>query len=176
MHAEHERLAGARAEFAPAREVQSNPLSRLHVDNTYPGWRLIEDPTTREINDLSNAVYRLLLVLLHQLVATAPAPLPRPMLAEAALRLMTAGVKPLCELLTALPMGDSSPYRARYAGASFELEHRLTGTLAPERALREELDALSAWTRRLAGTESASSALTPLAETLQEIGAHLRAS
>src|SRR5262249_17820653 len=112
VHDELARLQEQRPQFVPARDVQSNPLSRLHVDNAYPGWRLIDAPRTREVNDLSNDVYRVLLALLRRLAGPPSAALPRPVLAQAALRLMTAAVKPLCELLTTLPMGDPSPVRA----------------------------------------------------------------
>jgi hypothetical protein len=108
-----------RSGFAPARDVAANPLSRLHVDNTYPGWRLITDPHTRAVNDLTSGVYRSILELL-QLSGQR-----REWATSAALRLMTGVLAPLTEILTGLPMGDDgSPgegTRARFAGAGFEL-------------------------------------------------------
>ncbi len=169
MHREHRRLAGERPDFAPARDVQANPLSRLHVDNTYPGWRLIEDPAACEVNDLCSALYRLLLDLLADVFAAGtPAP-ERGTHAQAALRLMTAGVKPLGDLLTTMPMGDPSPRRARYAGASFEMDSA-PAPAGPHAA--ERIAALAAWTRRIAGVATpAAPVLTALADTLTDIGA-----
>ncbi|MDC6169782.1 ferritin-like domain-containing protein [Paucibacter sp. XJ19-41] len=126
MYEEYQSLRDARPEFAPVRDVQSNPLSRLHVDNTYPGWRLIQDPLTRHVNDLCSGVYVLMLDALQQVFSD-----PRgdkawqARMADLSLRLMTTVLAPLGDMLTRLPMGDVSPgaaQRAKCAGPSFELD------------------------------------------------------
>ncbi|HTZ45870.1 MAG TPA: ferritin-like domain-containing protein [Jatrophihabitans sp.] len=111
-----------RADFRPAREVAANPLSRLHVDNTFPGWRLITDPYTRAVNDLNSETYRVMLDLLQLVLGDGDAAS-----GAAALRVMTGVIAPLAEALTQLPMGDDgSPGEAdrpRFAGPSFEVDY-----------------------------------------------------
>lgn len=125
MYLEYTTLRAQRPAFDPVRDVQSNPLSRLHPDNTYPGWRLIQDPFTRQINDLHNDIY-LLMVHILQYVFTRyeDGEAIRKTLAGLCLRTMTGVLVPLGETLTQLPMGtDETPgsaARARFAGPSFE--------------------------------------------------------
>lgn len=158
----------SRPGFAPARDVAANPLSRLHRDNTFPGWRIIVDPHTRAVNDLTSAVYRVLLETVQ--LATQRQGWAPPI----ALRLMTGVLAPLTEILTSLPMGDDgSPGEAgrpRFAGAGFEL-----GPWAPPRAgtaarqlLREDLTSLAGQAALLAG---GTRALDAVAASLREIAA-----
>lgn len=159
-------------DFRPARDVAANPLSRLHADNTYPGWRLIEDQDTRAVNDLTSAVYRAILDLISLGVG-------RSRLVGLSVRLMTGVLAPLLELLTRLPMGqDDSPgadSRATMAGAGFELDPRMpppdgrSGLLA----VRDALSAAADTARRLAGRHpelaAAPTVLTDLAAALTDL-------
>lgn len=116
--------------FEPSRNVHPNPLSRLHVDNTYPGWRLIHDDFTRAVNDLCTGVYETMVMMLFRLFATrSDAPQQRLGLARNALRLMTTAIKPLGEALTRLPMGDDGSkgagQRPDRAGPSFEVDRAI---------------------------------------------------
>ena len=153
--------------FAPARDVAANPLSRLHVDNTFPGWRLITDPHTRAVNDLTSGVYRSILELL-QLSGQR-----REWAATTALRLMTGVLAPLTEILTRLPMGDDgSPgegARARFAGAGFELSPLPPPTPGPGGRIlaRDALIALAADADRLADGDQG---LTAVADSLRSAG------
>jgi hypothetical protein len=122
MVEELDTLSVRRPQFQPVRDVQSNPLSRLHADNTYPGWRLIEDRFTREVNDLCSETYALMLLLLEQVFWPDDATQnERRVAAGLSLRLMTGVIPALGDLLTQLPMGDEKPSRAAFAGPSFEI-------------------------------------------------------
>ncbi len=121
--------------FDPVRPVASNPLSRLHVDNTWPGWRLIEDPATRDVNDLNSNVYETMLLMLYRFFATdASAAAAQRTLAHSFIRVMTGVLKPLGEALTQSPMGEGT--KGKTAGPSFEVNR--TVQLLPQ--------ARSAWT------------------------------
>lgn len=122
MVEELDSLSARRPQFQPVRDVQSNPLSHLHADNTYPGWRLIEDRFTREVNDLCSETYALMLLLLEQVFWPDDATQDeRRAAAVLSLRLMNSVIAALGDLLTQLPMGDDNPSRAAFAGPSFEL-------------------------------------------------------
>lgn len=166
MYDEFLALSRARTGFAPVRDVQSNPLSRLHVDNSYPGWRLIQDPLTRSINDLCSSVYVLMLDVLQQVFAAPHDSLAyRQAMAELSLRMMTAVLAPLGDVLTRMPMGDDSPggpLRPRCAGPSFELNILWRPLASGETAwpaIHAELLRLAQESKRLAG-ECTDNALT----------------
>lgn len=124
MGREYERLKRERPDFEPARDVAANPLSRLHPDITWPYFRLIENPYTRAVNDLNSSVYATLLMLLARFFEPV-GHRERRRLASAFLPLMTTAIKPLCELLTTLDMGEHEPDRPQKAGPSFELGRAL---------------------------------------------------
>ena len=178
---EFRRLVSDRAGFAPARDVQANPLSRLHVDNTFPGWRLIENVRTRDVNDLSSSLYRLLLRVIHHLVMPPEESLPRPVLAEVGLHLMTAGVKPLAELMTFLPMGDEQPGgdedERRFAGASFEVHEVVVPPVATSMSrqdLGNAISGLATWAFQLAdGARGSDDTLRSVGSTLEQIAESL---
>jgi len=124
---EYDMLVKKNLGFRPARDVHPNPLSRLHVDNTYPGFRLIHDDYTRSVNDLCTGVYETMVVMLYRLFATRrEAASEQKTLARSALRLMTTVIKPIGEALTRLPMGDDGTpgqaHRPHLAGPSFEID------------------------------------------------------
>ena len=127
---EYDRLKQARPAFEPSRDVHPNPLSRLHVDNSFPGWRLIADDFTRDVNDLASDVYQSMMLMLYRFFATADEePAQRRILARTAIYTMTTAIKPLGEALTRLPMGDEpSPGaipRPQFAGPSFEINRSI---------------------------------------------------
>lgn len=166
----------ARPGFVPARDVAANPLSRLHIDNNYPGWRLITDPYTRAVNDLNSEVYRTMLDLLTLVLSYGDSAA-----GAAALRVMTGVVAPLGEALTHLPMGtDGSPgdsVRAAFAGPSFEVDYPVP-QLPPPPAGRvivlERLTKCAAWAGQLASAGLAeASVLAAAALTLGDIASAL---
>ncbi|MCU1350248.1 MAG: hypothetical protein JWO56_3278, partial [Acidobacteria bacterium] len=82
--------------FQPVRPVCTNPLSKLHVDNTFPGWRLIDNKSTRAVNDLCSSVYETMLLMLYRFFATpAHEEAAQRKLSAAFLRVMTTVIKPL---------------------------------------------------------------------------------
>lgn len=157
MYEEFRAMSLARPAFAPVRDVQPNPLSRLHIDNTYPGWRLIEDPLTRGVNDLCSGVYVLMLEALRQVFADLSGSRGyQERIAGLSLRLMTGVLAPLGDVLTCMPMGDVSagaPLRPRCAGPSFELNTSRPPVAIGETAwpvFRSELMRLGAQAKQLA--------------------------
>jgi hypothetical protein len=177
MYNEYMQLKARRPEFEPARDVQSNPLSRLHPDNTFPGWRLIKDPFTRQVNDLNNNIYALMLQMLrrvfHGISETAEA---RKRLAAVCMRLMTGLIVPLGEALTQLPMGDdpstAGRRRARFAGPSFEMQFTQPDLPFSEAAwhyYREQLIRLEGTAGELAAEPGAPDALDAAARTLLQL-------
>jgi hypothetical protein len=163
----------ARAGFQPTRDVAANPLSRLHVDNTYPGWRLIQDHTTRAVNDLCSGVYRAILDLLH--VAITDPGTTAGTTAHGSLLLMTGTLAPLTETLTRLPIGrDASPgagIRPECAGPSFELsaQQDMPTRTAATIVLRERLSELSHHAETLASENPSLAAISPIGTTMQKI-------
>jgi hypothetical protein len=161
---EYDALRRENPTFSPARDVHPNPLSRLHVDNNYPGFRLIHDDYTRAVNDLNSGVYDAMVTLLYRLFATPRrAARAQKLLASAALRVMTTVVKPLGEALTRLPMGDDGTRgagnRPRFCGPSFEVDRSVE--LVPDAragwiSAYEQLVELSARARVLAESPEAS--------------------
>lgn len=175
------RMREERPEFAPARDVQSNPLSRLHVDNTFPGWRLIEDPFTRAVNDLNSETYEVMLRMLYLFFAAPTYETPTlPELARSFLRVMTTVIKPLGEIITRLPMGDSSSGaagRARFAGPSFEVGQVILPPAHQPAAwffIGERLDELAAACAALAARPAAPADLEEVAQRLRQVAADFR--
>jgi hypothetical protein len=174
MYDEYTTLRERRVEFNPVRDVQSNPLSRLHPDNTYPGWRLIQDPLTRQVNDLHNDVYLLMLHMLQYVFTHCEEAAPtRKAMGQLCLRLMTGILAPLGETLTQLPMGnDNSPgasIRARFAGPSFETAFTqvdLPFAAAAKRYLADETGRLAAEAERLSQSAGAPNSLAAVHLTL----------
>lgn len=150
IYQEYIYLKQKRKAFIPVRDVQSNPLSRLHVDNTFPGWRLIDDQYTAAINDLNSNIYRLMLMMIYRLFTSPELTIQqRQILVQTFLRIMTTIIKPLGELLTQLPMGDDGSAgvakRAKFAGPSFEMDSVLSYIPYPQTSwcyMKEELNRL----------------------------------
>lgn len=170
MYSEYMRLKAQRPEFEPARDVQSNPLSRLHPDNTFPGWRLIKDPFTRRVNDLNNGIYALMLQMLRRVFhGVDESEENRRRLSGICMRLMTGLIVPLGETLTQLPMGDD---RGKFAGPSFELQFNepdLPFAHAAWHYYHEQLVRLEQTAAELAQQDGAPETLAAAARTLHQL-------
>lgn len=177
MHAEYTRLKTQRPEFEPARDVQSNPLSRLHPDNTYPGWRIIKDRFTRRVNDLNNGIYALMLQMLGRVFhGVSESEESRKRLAGICMRMMTGLIVPLGEKLTQLPMGDDpadgKQRRAKFAGPSFEMQFTqpdLPFSRAAWHYYHEQLIRLEETAAELALEHGAPDTLAAAARTLHQL-------
>jgi hypothetical protein len=176
MYAEYVRLKARRPEFEPARDVQSNPLSRLHPDNTFPGWRIIKDPFTRQVNDLNSSVYALMLQMLGRVFhGVSESEENRKRLAAISLRLMTGLIVPLGETLTQLPMGDepaNGKQRAKFAGPSFEMRFTQPDLPFSEAAwhyYHEQLISLASTADQLADEPAAPDTLAAASRTLNQL-------
>ncbi|HTL85308.1 MAG TPA: ferritin-like domain-containing protein [Acidimicrobiia bacterium] len=93
----------------------------------------ITDPTTGGCSDLFNAVYELLLQLIARYFAFGhETPEQRGVLAHVSVMLMFQAIKPLGELLAALPVGAEHPHST--AGANFQLPYRANFLLPHRRS------------------------------------------
>ena len=114
---EFEQLREANRAFDPVRPV-------LPV-NVRPAERqsdvlLATDPVTRQVMDLFNVVYEILLLLLQRFFAhTEETDAQLRALADASVNLMSQVIEPVGNLVTTLPAGPEYP--GRTAGPSFEL-------------------------------------------------------
>ncbi len=114
---EYSQLREANPAFRPARPVVAV--------NVRPGERdtevaLVTDPLTRQVMDLFNVTYEVLLLMLQRFFAhTQETGAQLKALADATVALMFGAIKPLGDLVTTLPAGPEYP--ARTAGPSFEL-------------------------------------------------------
>jgi hypothetical protein len=145
---------------------------------------LVTDPLTAEIMDLFNVGYETLLLALERYFAhTEETDAQLSTLADVSVGLMFGVLKPLGDLITALPAGPEYP--GRTAGPSFELFYE-SDYLMPHRAaawalLEERLRDASAFARRcrtcLAAEHEAvvTAALTPVAASLDGLADALAA-
>ncbi|HKR50175.1 MAG TPA: ferritin-like domain-containing protein [Pseudonocardiaceae bacterium] len=127
-----EQIKGApsrRAPWSPAYPVVRNPT--LHQGN--PAQELVTDPEAREVLQLFNRSYFMMLQLMVQHFGQCPdASLRRSALMNMAIEVMTGVMRPLAELLVTLPSGR----RGKTAGPSFELDSRPEYTSRPDVACR----------------------------------------
>jgi hypothetical protein len=104
-----------RAPWSPAYPVVRNPT--LHKGN--PAKELITNPEARQVLQLFNRSYFMMLQLMLQHFSQCPdTSLRRSELMNSAIEVMTGVMRPLAELLVTLPSGR----RGKTAGPSFELE------------------------------------------------------
>jgi hypothetical protein len=134
---EYCQLAAANPGFQPARPACFATVRPCEHDDSVPR---IGDQVTSGCGDLFNVSYEILLQLLGRFFAHAEeTDAQLATLANAALRLMFAAIKPLGDLLTTLPVGPG--HAGLTAGPSFELFYR-SDYLLPHReaawALLEE--------------------------------------
>jgi CDGSH-type Zn-finger protein/truncated hemoglobin YjbI len=110
-------LRQANPAFDPVRPVVTVNVRPSEHDTGVP---LVTDPLTRQVMDLFNVSYEVLLLMLQRFFAhTEETDAQLGALAGASVALMLQAVKPLGDLVTQLPAGPDFP--ARTAGPSFEL-------------------------------------------------------
>src|SRR5580693_7811756 len=114
---EFERLREANRAFEPARPVIAANVRPSERD---PGCLLVTDPAARQVMDLFNVCYEILLLAFQRFFAhTEETDTQLTALADATVALMIQVIKPLGDLITALPAGPEYP--GQTAGPSFEL-------------------------------------------------------
>jgi len=114
---EYEQMREARPGFAPVRAVIAANVRPPERDVEVP---LITDPLTARVMDLFNVSYEILLQIFQRYFAhTEETDVQLKVLADATVGLMVGVLKPLGDLITALPAGPG--YEGRTAGPSFEL-------------------------------------------------------
>lgn len=153
--------------FEPARALVANPVLVRHAD-TAKGETLITNPAARDVLDLFNGAYEALLLLMYRLYGHPEMDTNQvTAFAYTMFPMMTQVIRPLAEILTALPAFDTlSPARA---GPSFEI----TGTIAllPHtgaalQVLTEKLSALSTCAIELGQRDDLPNRLTSIGQNL----------
>jgi DUF917 family protein len=165
-----EQYLGARMDnpkFEPARLLVSNPILNQHSD-AGRGGTLITNPATRDVLCLFNGVYETLLLLLYRLYANPEMTANQvTALAYTMFPLMTQVIRPIAEILTALPAYDyPSPFRA---GPSFEITNAIDLLSHPASAFRvltEKLSALSLYANELGARADLPDRLTSIGHNL----------
>ena len=114
---EYLQLREANPAFDPVRPVVTVNVRPSERDTSVP---LATDPITRQVMDLFNVSYEILLLMLQRFFAHTEETDPQlKALADAAVNLMFGAIEPLGDLVTTLPAGQEYP--GRTAGPSFEL-------------------------------------------------------
>jgi CDGSH-type Zn-finger protein/truncated hemoglobin YjbI len=114
---EFEQLREANPGFDPVRAVIPVNVRPSERDTSIP---LATDPVTRQVMDLFNVSYEILLLMLQRFFAHTEETDPQlKALADASVNLMFGAIEPLGDLVTTLPAGQEYP--GRTAGPSFEL-------------------------------------------------------
>src|SRR6266566_262162 len=114
---EYIELREANPAFDPVRTVIPVNVRPSERDITVP---LATDPIARQVMDLFNVSYEILLLMLQRFFAHTEETDPQlKALADATIALMFDAIKPLGDLVTTLPAGPDYP--GRTAGPSFEL-------------------------------------------------------
>jgi CDGSH-type Zn-finger protein/truncated hemoglobin YjbI len=125
---EYTRLRDANPAFDPARPVVTVNVRPGERDTGLP---LVTDPMTRQVMDLFNVSYEVLLLMLQRFFAhTEETDAQLKALADATVAVMFGAIKPIGDLVTTLPAGPDYP--ARTAGPSFELFYE-SDTVLPHR-------------------------------------------
>jgi hypothetical protein len=138
--------------FDAARPVVDNPLVSMHPDISAPDEvNLITDPATREVAEVFNGSYELMLLLMLYLYGDVTKSQDQSVALMNAIffPLMTMFVRPLSEILTTLPAFDDG--RAGNAGPGFELSEDLLSLPARELIWEDFQVRFDALTARLAG-------------------------
>jgi CDGSH-type Zn-finger protein len=114
---EYVQLREANPAFNPVRPVVPVNVRQAERDTDIP---LVSDPVTQRVMDAFNVSYEILLLMLQRFFAHTEETDPQlKALADATIALMFDALKPLGDLVTALPAGPE--YQGRTAGPSFEL-------------------------------------------------------
>ena len=125
---EYTQLREANPAFRPARPVVTVNVRPSEHDTGVP---LVTDPLTRQVMDLFNVSYEVLLLMLQRFFAhTEETDAQLKALADATVNLMFQAIKPIGNLVTTLPAGPDYP--GRTAGPSFELFYE-SDTVLPHR-------------------------------------------
>ena len=125
---EYLQLREANPAFRPARPVVTVNVRPSERDTGVP---LVTDPLARQVMDLFNVSYEVLLLMLQRFFAhTEETDAQLKALADATVNLMFQAIKPIGNLVTTLPAGPDYP--ARTAGPSFELFYE-SDTVLPHR-------------------------------------------
>jgi CDGSH-type Zn-finger protein/truncated hemoglobin YjbI len=125
---EYTALREANPAFQPTRPVVTVNVRPSERDTGVP---LVTDPLTRQVMDLFNVSYEVLLLMLQRFFAhTEETDAQLQALADATVNLMFGAIKPIGDLVTTLPAGPDYP--ARTAGPSFELFYE-SDTVLPHR-------------------------------------------
>jgi hypothetical protein len=169
---EYQQLRAADPHFEPARPVLPATVRPSERDHTTP---LIEDPYTARSVDLFNVSYEVLLQTLARYFAHTEETEPQlATLAGVTLGLMFKVIKPLGQLITTLPIGDS--HSERVAGPSFELFYE-SDYLLPHRdaawaLIEERLREAAAFADRLChdGTPDVADRIHQVGAALLELG------
>ncbi|HEY0933968.1 MAG TPA: ferritin-like domain-containing protein [Trebonia sp.] len=154
---EFEQLREANRAFDPARPVIAANVRPSERD---PDCLLVADPAARQVMDLFNVCYEILLLALQRFFAhTEETDAELAALADVTVALMVRVISPLGDLITTLPAGPDYP--GRNAGPSFELFYESDYLLPHRRAawvlLAERIEEAAVF------CESASPGLTQLA-------------
>jgi hypothetical protein len=172
---DYRRMRAANPSFDPVRPVMFAAVRRGERDESIP---IIGDHVTAQCTDLFNVSYEILLQILERYFAhTEETDAQLATLANAAVTLMVAVLRPLGDLITQLPVGPVHP--GRNAGPSFELFYE-DDDLLPHREsawalLEERLRDASSFCRGLdasppagvaAALDGAERALTAAADSL----------
>jgi CDGSH-type Zn-finger protein/truncated hemoglobin YjbI len=142
---EFEQLRGADRGFDPVRPVI--PLN-VRPSERDPDVPLVTDPLAQRVMDLFNVCYEILLLTLQRFFAhTEEADAQIRVLADSTYALMAQAIKPLGDLITALPAGPGYP--GQTASPSFELFYESDYVLPHREAawilLAERIEAAAAF-------------------------------
>jgi len=114
---EYLQLREANPAFDPVRPVVTVNVRPSERDTSIP---LATDPITRQVMDLFNVSYEILLLMLQRFFAHTEETDPQlKALADGTVNLMFGAIEPIGDLVTTLPAGPEYP--GRTAGPSFEL-------------------------------------------------------
>ena len=170
MLADYQALQAQDPTFAPYRNVVSNPALYRHDDASKS--RRITNEDARDVLDLFNGVYELLLLLLVRLYAFSDESTSQiTALAYALFPLMTQILRPIGMILTTLPADE--PAGAELAAPGFEIArtvHLLPHVDSTFQYLFERFEQLSAYASEL-GARGLSPRLPMIGENL-DIMAH----
>jgi len=163
-------LEAAEPPFAAARPVVANPA--LAADDPSDGVTVVSNPAAREVMGVFDAAYRTMLMALFRLFAhTDESDDELAVLRSVAFfPLMTMAVRPLAEMLSAMPAHD--PDDDTTAGASFDPSTTIAFLPHREAAwtvIDEQLRAVTALARAAAGRPGAPPRLAYVARSLELI-------
>lgn len=117
-------------EFRPARDTIHNPIAHYRGDYGAVRGNLIKDQYSRQVAELFDSIYGLMLRILQYVFdnGTADAALLRDF-SRMAIRVMPTVIKPIGEALTLLPAGDD--YGSKMAGPAFGLSRHVSLPMDP---------------------------------------------